>query len=138
MNQHTGATTDQCRMQIGDFADRLGLSQRTIRHYEEVGLLTPTERSQGGFRLYCEDDVQRMRVIKQMKPLGFTLEQMREVLDLRQRLARPGLPAKTRKALQRELGAYLLFVDEKIAALREQVVQGQAFATELRLQASQD
>lgn len=136
MNQSSTAVRPS-RMQIGDFADRVGLSQRTIRHYEEVGLLSQAERSQGGFRLYCEDDVQRMLVIKQMKPLGFTLEQMRDVLDLRGRLAQPGLSAKTRIALRRELGAYLLVVEEKIAALREQAAQGQAFAAELRAQTAQ-
>lgn len=137
MNQSSTAV-HPARMQIGDFADRVGLSQRTIRHYEEVGLLSQPERSQGGFRLYCEDDVARMLVIKQMKPLGFTLEQMREVLQLRARLAQPRLSTKTRNALQHELGAYVLLVEEKIAALREQVAQGQAFAAELRAQTAEN
>src|SRR5690348_10590123 len=44
-------------MQIGEVADRIGLSLRTIRYYEEVGLITPSARSPGGFRLYTEDDV---------------------------------------------------------------------------------
>lgn len=70
------------RIQIGEVAERIGLSLRTIRHYEEVGLAVPSARSEGGFRLYVEDDVERLRVIMQMKPLGFSLEEMRELLGL--------------------------------------------------------
>lgn len=121
-------------MQIGELAQRVGLSQRTVRHYEEVGLLAQAERSQGGFRLYSETAVQRMLVIKQMKPLGFTLEQMRDVLQIQERLAQPRVSAGTRKALQRELEVYLLLVDEQIVVLHEQVTRAQAFAAELRNQ----
>ena len=70
------------RMQIGEVADRIGLSLRTIRYYEEVGLAVPSGRSEGGFRLYAEADVERLRVVMQMKPLGFSLEEMRELLGL--------------------------------------------------------
>lgn len=68
-------------MHIGDLAEATGLSQRTIRHYDEVGLLPATTRSEGGFRIYTESDLQRMLVIRSMKPLGFTLEEMAELLD---------------------------------------------------------
>ncbi|WP_142001441.1 MerR family transcriptional regulator [Amycolatopsis cihanbeyliensis] len=69
-------------MQIGEVAERTGLSLRTIRYYEEVGLVTPSARSQGGFRLYTEPDVARLLLARRMKPLGFQLEQMRELLAL--------------------------------------------------------
>lgn len=73
-------------MQIGEVAARTELSLRTIRHYEETGLVAPSARSQGGFRLYTETDVARLMVIRRMKPLGFTLDQMRELLDATDRL----------------------------------------------------
>src|SRR5690606_36514639 len=60
-------------MQIGEVADRTGLSLHTICHYEEVGLALPTARSQGGFRLNTDDDVARLLVIKRMKPLDSPL-----------------------------------------------------------------
>ncbi|MBY3552112.1 MerR family transcriptional regulator [Modestobacter lapidis] len=69
-------------MQIGQVAERIGLSLRTIRYYEEVGLAVPSARSEGGFRLYVDADVERLRVIMQMKPLGFSLDEMRELLGL--------------------------------------------------------
>ncbi|MEX5293674.1 MerR family transcriptional regulator [Kocuria sp. CPCC 205268] len=68
-------------MQIGELAERTGLSLRTIRHYDEVGLL-PASRTEGGFRVYTERDVERLTHIKRMKPLGFTLEEMAELLEL--------------------------------------------------------
>ncbi len=67
-------------MQIGELAERTEMSLRTIRHYDEVGLLTPTGRSEGGFRLYTHDDYLRLMVIRRMKPLGFSLDEMAELL----------------------------------------------------------
>jgi DNA-binding transcriptional MerR regulator len=67
-------------MQIGELADRTEMSLRTIRHYDEVGLLTPSGRSEGGFRLYTHDDYLRLMVIRRMKPLGFSLDEMAELL----------------------------------------------------------
>ena len=69
------------QLQIGEVAERTGLSMRTMRHYEEDGLVAPSARSDGGFRLYTEDDIARLHAIRRMKPLGFTLEEMRELLD---------------------------------------------------------
>lgn len=69
-------------LKIGEAAERVGLSLRTIRYYEEVGLVTPSERSPGGFRLFSEDDVARLRVLKGMKPFGLTLEEIRDLMAL--------------------------------------------------------
>ncbi len=63
-------------MQIGEVAARTELSLRSLRHWEEVGLVRPSGRTEGGFRLYTEGDVEKILVIRRMKPLGFTLEQM--------------------------------------------------------------
>ncbi len=68
-------------MQIGQVAARTELSITTVRHYDEVGLVTPSARSTGGFRLYTEADIERLLVIRRMKPLGFTLAEMKDLLD---------------------------------------------------------
>lgn len=68
-------------MQIGQVAARTELSINTVRHYDEVGLVTPSARSTGGFRLYTEADIERLLVIRRMKPLGFTLTEMKDLLD---------------------------------------------------------
>ncbi|MGN7187968.1 MerR family transcriptional regulator [Microbacterium enclense] len=72
--------TAQRAMQIGELAERTGLSIRTLRHYDEIGLLRPSARSDGGFRLYTADDESRLLLIRRMKPLGYSLEQMGELL----------------------------------------------------------
>ncbi len=119
-------------MQIGDVAEIVGLSLRTIRHYEEVGLLPEAKRSQGGFRLYTNDAVQRLLLIKQMKPLDFTLEEMRDMLEIRERLRNPRLSTRTRAGLVEQLAVYENLVNTKLAALRQDVSNAQAFAAQLR------
>ncbi len=73
-------------MHIGEVAERVGLSLRTIRYYEEIGLIAPSARSQGGFRLYLEADVARLQLVKDMKPLGFSLDEMRDLLGVLDKL----------------------------------------------------
>ncbi len=77
----------QNQMQIGEVAERTGLSLNTLRHYHQAGLVVPSARTQGGFRLYTESDVERLMAIRRMKPLGFTLEEMGELLTITDRLA---------------------------------------------------
>jgi MerR family transcriptional regulator, copper efflux regulator len=114
-------------LQIGQVAERTGLSLRTIRFYEENGLVRPTTRSDGGFRLYSDDDVARLEVIKRMKPLGFRLEEMQELLDLLAGLAaHPEDPVLTdRLRMFHEAAA------ARVEALREQLSIAQSFAAGL-------
>lgn len=118
-------------MQIGDVAERTGLSLRTIRHYEEVGLLADPQRSQGGFRLYTEDAVSRLLLVKQMKPLDFTLEEMREIIELRERLSSPRLSTKTRAGLMARLDHYQQLADAKLADLEGRLRNARDFAETL-------
>lgn len=132
MTSHATEASGDTRMHIGDVAERTKLSLRTIRHYEEIGLLPAASRSTGGFRLYSDEAVERLLVIKQMKPLGFSLEQMRELLEIRDRLANPRLSDKTRNGLLSQQEQYLHLVEQKIIELRNQVATAEAFAAELR------
>ena len=68
-------------MKIGEVAGRTGLSLRSIRHYDDVGLVPPSARSEGGFRLYTEADVQRLLRVMRITPLGFSLEETARLLD---------------------------------------------------------
>jgi MerR family transcriptional regulator, copper efflux regulator len=86
------------RYQIGAVAEMTGLSIQTLRHWDEVGLVPPSERSEGGFRLYSDVDVQRLLVIRRMKPLEFTLEEMGRLLDSIDVLADPGSAESERMA----------------------------------------
>ncbi len=69
-------------LQIGEVAERTGVTQRTLRFYEEKGLLKPPSRLEGGFRLYSEEDVQRVEQIKRLQTLlGFTLADIKEMVE---------------------------------------------------------
>lgn len=104
--------------QIGEVAEIVGLSLRTIRYYEEVGLVPPSGRSSGGFRLYTSGDVERFRVVKAFKPLKFTLDQMRDLLGLLDRLD----TGATLSANERDrLTAYAVAADQRGHELREQL-----------------
>src|SRR4051812_26276690 len=73
---------EQAHLQIGEVAERTGVTQRTLRFYEERGLLKPPSRLDGGFRLYSEDDVRRVEQIKRLQSLlGFTLAEIKEMVD---------------------------------------------------------
>ncbi|MFJ6615514.1 MerR family transcriptional regulator [Streptomyces sp. NPDC091289] len=124
---------DDDHMQIGEVAARTELSLRTIRHYEEAGLVIPSARSQGGFRLYTETDVQRLMVIRRMKPLGFTLDEMRDLLDVTDRLdAAPPTDSTERAALLERMGVYEQAAARKIEELRTQLTRAEDFAATLR------
>lgn len=121
-------------MRIGVVAERTGLSLRTLRHYEDVGLVVPSARSSGGFRLYTEADVQRLTVIRRMKPLNFTLEEMRDLLDLTDRLAGPGEPpdGEERARLRERLDSYRKVADARCETLRARLEMAEDFAATLR------
>lgn len=118
--------------QIGEVAERLGLSLRTIRYYEEVGVVTPSARSAGGFRLYSEADVARLVLVKWMKPLDFTLDQMREVLEALDALDDPTVAGERRAALVERLEMFRLAAEERSANLRNQLRIAEEFAGDLK------
>jgi MerR family transcriptional regulator, copper efflux regulator len=123
------------RLQIGQVADQLGLSIRTIRHYDEEGLVVPSERTDGGFRLYATEDVERLALIKRMRPLGFTLQEMRELLEAHDALERSAADGVADEDALARLAALATAADEKLGKLRKHVQWaedfGQTMQTEL-------
>ena len=81
-------------MQIGEVAKRASLTVDTIRFYERRRLLPKAERTSGKFRLYTEDAVERLRFIQQMQGLGFSLKEVGELLQLRERKVEACEPVK--------------------------------------------
>lgn len=73
------------RLYIGKIAKEVGLNPRTIRYYENLGLLPPALRSESRYRLYGPQMVELLQFIKKAKTLGFTLTEIREIIALRQR-----------------------------------------------------
>jgi DNA-binding transcriptional MerR regulator len=119
-------------MRIGEVAERVGLSIVTVRHYDEVGLVVPSARSQGGFRLYTDTDVDRLMVIRRMKPLGFTLEQMTDLLATYDELSgRTPNRTAARVELLAKLAAYREDAVKRCNKLREQVTYAEDFVAML-------
>ncbi|MFC6568688.1 MerR family transcriptional regulator [Actinoplanes utahensis] len=116
-------------MQIGEAAERVGLSIRTIRHYEDAGLIVPSARSDGGFRLYTEPDLDRLRVVKRMKPLGFTLDEMRDLLAILDELT-AGTGERT--ALLQRLAGYHEAAQARVQTLRDQLGTAEGFAQQMQ------
>lgn len=112
-------------MHIGEVAERTGLSLRTIRHYDEVGLLPASSRTEGGFRVYTDSDVERLFVVRRMKPLGFTLEEMADLLAVVDGLADTTTSDET-EGLRARLAGYL----ESAAARRQKMADNLARADE--------
>ncbi|MCL8024849.1 MerR family transcriptional regulator [Nocardioides bruguierae] len=126
-------------LQIGEVAERVGLSLRSIRYYEEMRLVVPADRSAGGFRLYADADVDRLLLIKRMKPLGFPLEAMRDLLEVVDALD-AGAAGAQRAALLERLAAVHAQATERAEKARRELGMAEEFATGLgdRLEALSD
>jgi MerR family copper efflux transcriptional regulator len=70
------------KMRIGELADQAGVTPRTIRYYEGLGLLGPSEREGQGFRYYTEAELIRLKKIDALKQFGLTLEEIGEIIPL--------------------------------------------------------
>lgn len=117
-------------MRIGELAERTGLSLRTIRFYEEVGVLAPAPRTKGGFRSFTDNDLERLLLVRKMKPLGFSVEEMRTLVA-----AVEGLAASATQAARAEatltVGEYRTRVAERAALPREEARRAKDFAEDL-------
>ena len=67
-------------MKIGDLAKRTGISIRTLHHYDEIGLLSPSHRTEAGHRVYAREEIVRLQQIVSLRQMAFSLEQIRELL----------------------------------------------------------
>lgn len=100
---------------IGELAKRAEVSKRCIRYYEELGLLSPSKMSSGGFRLYQENDLWRLRVIKGFKEVGYSLERIKEVLHPKPEESKE----KQLKYSTRVLSSQLDEINKRIEELKE-------------------
>ena len=99
-------------MNIGDVAARSGLPAKTIRYYEDIGLVTP-KRSENGYRAFAEADLHKLTFLARARALGFSIEDCRALLGLYEDDARAS--ADVRKLAV----SHLAEIEDKIAQLRE-------------------
>src|SRR5262247_1881596 len=91
-------------LKIGDFARLAGTNLRTLRYYEEIGLLQPATRSSGGFRYYRAKDLDRLRMVANLQGLGLDLARIRELMDTRRNgLPRSEFVGRIRRALREQV-----------------------------------
>lgn len=117
--------TDGRLMRIGDLAKKAGTTMRAIRYYEQLGLIAPVARTKGGFRLYEEDEVRKLRVIKNLQHLDTPLAQVKAFFDERQhgRIASevaPGIASLLQRQLE-EMDGRVAQYRAMQASLRETI-----------------
>jgi MerR family transcriptional regulator, repressor of the yfmOP operon len=121
-------------LRIQQVAAEVGLTTRSVRYYEELGLLKPAARSEGSYRLYDEDDLERLRFIKGLRDdAGFSLAEIGQLLEdeaararNRERFRSSRDPAE-RKAILRDA---FVRVDRQIASLRDKIERLEAMVVE--------
>lgn len=106
-------------MQIGELSQRAGLPAKTIRYYEEIGLLPPPKRLENSYRDYGEVDVARARFVVGARRLDFSLDDIQEILDLRDRRTAP-------------CRVVLDLLAEKAEQINQRIAELQRIETELR------
>lgn len=121
---------DDDLLQIGEVAQLVGLSLRTIRHYEDVGVVVPSGRSTGGFRLYRPAEVHRLRLVTYLKPLDFSLEEMRNLLDTLDAITQEEGPV--RQELIDRIAMFTALAEGRCERLRELLTSAEALIAELR------
>jgi DNA-binding transcriptional MerR regulator len=106
-------------VRIGELAEQVGVNAKTVRYYEQIGLIPPAPRTSGGYRLYTDTDAARLTFIKTAQRLGLSLEEVGEILRLRERGEAPC--GYVRDVISQQLRS----IDKRISELR-------ALRTELR------
>jgi MerR family transcriptional regulator, repressor of the yfmOP operon len=146
--------SEEALLRIDQVATRTGLTKRTLRYYEEIGLLDPPTRTEGGYRLYSEADIRRVEGIKRLRNLlGFSLAEVRDLVkadeerarmrDAWQREEDPHARLQQLDAFEGLVRGQLQLVEEKLAgledmrtSLRERLDRYEELRAQLRAQTS--
>jgi len=118
----TSPAQKQKTYSIGELARTVDLSQRTIRYYEEIGLLHSVRRIENGKRLYTDDDVRRLKFINRLKVLGLSLAEMVELEKV----------YRTQRNNREILPKLLAILDERAVQIDDRISQLTALKTEIR------
>jgi len=118
---------NEAYLQIGEVAERTGVTQRTLRFYEEKGLLKPPTRMDGGFRLYSEQDVKRVKQIRRLQDLlGVSLAEIKDMVDAEEMLRELKAQYRPDSAIQekkRQLQKAIEVVQAQYAIVKQKTQQ---------------
>ncbi len=121
-------------LRIHEVSGEVGLTTRSIRYYEELGLLQPAGRSEGAYRLYDESDVERLRFIRDLRDVaGFSLAEIGQLLEdeaARERERAAFRATDDPRERRRLLGESIGRLDRQVATLRGKIERLQVMATE--------
>ena len=126
--------TEPARYKVGEVAARLGLTLRTLKYYEELGLVTP-QRSGGRYRLYSEEDVERLERVRRMRALGLSLSTIQATFSQPQESDPDGRQVLTREALhtlERDLSGQLAVLSERIIAAEKELKDARALRRDVQ------
>ncbi|MGE6994398.1 MerR family transcriptional regulator [Pseudomonas sp. NPDC047961] len=111
------------QLKVGELARRCGLTVRTLHHYDDIGLLRPSARSDAGYRLYNRDDVARLQQIQALRSLGVSLADVGAILDRQERSVSSVIEQQL-KLLDQQI-ARQIRLRERLAQLHQQCIAGQ-------------
>ena len=123
--------------QIGAVAQLVHLSLRTLRYWEEEGLIKPTARTSGGFRMYSEADIERVRLVRSMKAADLSIEELRELLAAVEAVRGAGGDEERAAAAER-VAAFVRRVRERLEILRGRMAETEEAALWLEALAAGD
>lgn len=109
-------------MNIGQVAKHTGISAKMIRYYEEIGLIEPARRSDAGYRIYSGQDLKTLAFIKHARELGFSSEQMKELISLWRNTDRSSAEVKRLASMHiASLNAKIKTMQDMVKALEQSV-----------------
>ncbi|GGI92692.1 MerR family transcriptional regulator [Deinococcus wulumuqiensis R12] len=126
--------TEPARYKVGEVAARLGLTLRTLKYYEELGLVTP-ERTGSRYRMYSEADVQRLERIRRMRALGLSLGTIQAISTHPQESDPDGRQVLTQEALhtlQSDLRSQLAVLSARISAAEKELKDARALRRDVQ------
>src|SRR5215469_8231510 len=106
-------------LRIGELAKQVGLPTKTIRFYEEIGLISQAQRAENGYRVYSESAVEELSLIKHARDLGLPIPEIRKLMIG----CTDGNCDHTKEYVKKEVGDYLRILNQKIQQLQELKVQ---------------
>ncbi|MBD3167704.1 MerR family transcriptional regulator [bacterium] len=117
-----GTDLERDLLTVGELSDRTGLGARTLKHWEEKGIIEPDGRSEGGFRLYSELTVEVCRLVRDLQIFGYSLEEIHSIADLlREFVDRKGATALQTDDVERieRLQQFLATLQERIGGIKD-------------------